>query len=400
MLSFHSASVRIANGKHAAAECMDIAFGEALPNDCGVVIVHAPLGHRLDKIAEYLRQYLKDAIILGNSCSGVTGREGVGESMNDLALMAICGPKEECSVSTVREIYGNNAYEKGLELAKSLKKKSENINIIYLLCPGIDIANDLVVQAFDEVFGQDIILFGGTSSDNMRGLINFQYLGNELTEHGAWAVGFADPTLKAVTRATHGFSAYGEPMTVTKAEGHKIYELNGKPAWLEYTSRLSLTPNMNTYCGETIPIGALAEELSEELAEEYGNPHILRVITKYDQDNAIYYPVTCKEGLKFWLTTRNEDLIFSEQQRALDYLLSQKNGYKSVAVFQTDCLARGRFLFNKVMKDEIIAMMHTSLSNNGEVPPWLGMYGFGEFARLGNRNTYHNYSTALLTLYR
>jgi hypothetical protein len=147
-------------------------------------------------------------------------------------------------------------------------------------------------------------------------------------------------------------------------------------------------------------VGALAEKLPKELAEEYGNQHILRVITKYDADGAIYYPVTCKAGLRFWLTTRDEDLIFSEQQKSLDYLVAQKGEHKTVAVFQTDCLARGRFLFNKVMKDEIIAMMHTALSSDGKVPPWLGMYGFGEYARLGNRNTYHNYSTALLVLYR
>ncbi|MBP8867875.1 MAG: hypothetical protein KBG62_07210, partial [Propionivibrio sp.] len=62
--------------------------------------------------------------------------------------------------------------------------------------------------------------------------------------------------------------------------------------------------------------------------------------------------------------------------------------------------ARGRFLFNKVIKDEIIAMMQSSLSNDGEVPPWLGMYGFGEYARLDGKNAYHNYSTALMVLYR
>jgi hypothetical protein len=28
------------------------------------------------------------------------------------------------------------------------------------------------------------------------------------------------------------------------------------------------------------------------------------------------------------------------------------------------------------------------------------MYGFGEFARLGGRNAYHNYTTALYALYR
>ncbi len=28
------------------------------------------------------------------------------------------------------------------------------------------------------------------------------------------------------------------------------------------------------------------------------------------------------------------------------------------------------------------------------------MYGFGEFARLGGRNEYHNYTTAIYAIYR
>lgn len=400
MLSFYSANVRIANSVRAVDECLEIAFGEALPQGHGVVLANAPLGHRLDKVAAAIRERLPGFTVLGNSCSGVTGRAGVGESMSDLAIMAVCGPPEECGHSVVRDIVGANSYEKGRALAEDLKAKIPSPTAVYLLCPGIDIDNDLVLQAFDEVFGGDVVIFGGTSSDNMRGLVSHQYIGDELTEHGAWAIGFADGTLGAITRATHGFTAYGEPMVVTRAEGNRIIELDGKPAWEVYTSRLSLTPAPDTICGETIPVGALAEELSPALAEEYGNPHILRVITKYDPDGAIYYPVTAKEGTKLWLTTRDEDLIFSEQQRSLDYIVEQMHGGRPMAVFQTDCLARGRFLFNKVMKDEIIAMMHAALSDGDAVPPWLGMYGFGEYARLGNKNAYHNYSTALLVLYR
>jgi hypothetical protein len=76
------------------------------------------------------------------------------------------------------------------------------------------------------------------------------------------------------------------------------------------------------------------------------------------------------------------------------------NGRKPVAVFHADCLARGRFLFNRVLKEELVSRMQFPFSTNGSCPPWLGMYGFGEFARLGGKNTYHNYTTALYTIYR
>lgn len=400
MLSFYSSNVRVASSSRAVDECLDIAFGGNVPSDVRVIIVNAPLGHRLDKVAAAIQNRLPGVTVLGNSCSGVTGREGVGESMSDLAIMAITGSESECAWSAVDGIIGENSYEKGLALAEKLKAKAPGAKSLYLLCPGIDIANDQVLRAFDQTFGEDTVIFGGTSSDNMRGLVNHQYIGDKITEHGAWAIAFSDNTLHAVTRATHGFSAYGEPLVVTKAEGHKILEFNGKPAWQEYTTRLSVTPDPETKCGDTIPVGALAQKLSPDLAKEYGNSHILRVITKYDADGAVYYPTFCEEGLELWLTNRDEDLIFAEQERSLNYLKEKLGGGTPIAVFQTDCLARGRFLFNKVMKEEIMGMMYDALSSNGIVPPWIGMYGFGEYARLGNRNTYHNYSTALLVLYR
>jgi len=76
------------------------------------------------------------------------------------------------------------------------------------------------------------------------------------------------------------------------------------------------------------------------------------------------------------------------------------DGRKPIAVFHADCLARGRFLFNRVLKEELVSRMQYPFNSNGICPPWLGMYGFGEFARLGGKNTYHNYTTALYTIYR
>lgn len=398
MLSFSSASVRIVNSERAIAECFDLAFPDGGLDECRAVVINASIGHKLDKLASAIKKYAPQVAVCGSSCSGVIGRDGVGESLHDMALMAISGPAEEIAVSSVRDIYGHNSYEKGLELALSLKAKTPTASAIYLLCPGIDIANDLVLKALVEVFGEETVIFGGTSSDNMKGLVSFQYHDDILSEHDAWAIGFADPTLKSITRATHGFTAYGASLVTTKTDGNKIIELNGQPAWPEYLKYLAMKPG--AICGDTIPVGALAEKLPPELAEEYGNSHILRVITKFDADNAIYYPVTCPEGLELWLTNRDEDLIFSEQARSLEYLVNNMGEGRPVAVFQTDCLARGRFLFNKIVKDEIIAMMHDGLSKGGPVPPWLGMYGFGEYTKLGGRNTYHNYSTALFVLYR
>ena len=394
MLEFYSASTRMVNTRRGVAECLEIALGEE-NTDCDLVILHASIGHNFQDLVDETKRLAPSARIVAASCCGVVGREGVSESMKDIALMAVRG--NDFAIASTDSINGHNSYEKCKEMALQLKASSPNVNMLYFLGSGIDIANDQCIRAFEEVLGENITIFGATSSDNMKGFISFQAVDQEVYEHGAYVVGFSDPTLSVDTQATHGFVAIGEPLVVTKSNGHIIEELNGRPAWSEYLRHLGLPENAN--CGDSIPIGALGEKLSPELAKEYGNNHILRVVTKHEGDD-MYYATNCPVGTELWLTTRDEELIFREMDRIVNEMNQRANGKKPVAVFHADCLARGRFLFDRIIKEELVNRMQYPFYTNGECPPWLGMYGFGEFARLGGKNNYHNYTTALYVIYR
>lgn len=393
MLNFFSSSTRMVNTRRGVLELIEAAIGEQEQAD--LLIFHASIGHDFQDIMDQAAERMPNATILAASCCGVVGREGVSESMKDMALMAVQG--SEFAVSQVDGIYGNNAYEKTLEMAKDLKAKDPNVNMIYFLASGIDIDNDRCIEAMEEVFGPEVTIFGATSSDNMRGFISYQGFGGKVHEHGAYMVGFSDPTLTVDTQATHGFVAVGEPLVVTKATDNVIHEFNGKPAWEEYLHRLGLPDDAN--CGDTIPVGALGEELPADLAAEYGNKHILRVVTSHEGSD-MHYATTIKEGTKLWLTARDEELIFDEMDRMVETMINRSEGKTPVAVFHADCLARGRFLFNRIIKEELVGKMQFPFYVDGQCPPWLGMYGFGEFARLGGKNTYHNYTTSLYVLYR
>ncbi|MEY4703675.1 MAG: hypothetical protein RIR96_1572 [Bacteroidota bacterium] len=394
MLQFFSSSARVINTKRAVIECMEIAMCQNHA-DADLIVFHASIGHDFKEMMAQAHDMAPNAILVAASCCGVVGREGVSESMKDMALMAIKG--KEFAVVHANDIYGYNSYEKTLQMANELKQKAPGINMIYTLASGIDIDNNATIKAIEEVFGADVTIFGATSSDNMKGVVSYQAYNQEVYEHGAYLIGFSDPTLKVDTQATHGFVAVGDPLIVTKSRGHIIEEFNGNPAWQEYTKRMGL-PESAT-CGDSIPIGALGEKLSPELAAEYGNSHILRVVTKHE-GNDMYYATDIAVGTELWLTTRDENLIFDEMDRMVTVMRDRMKGAETVAVFHADCLARGRFLFNRIIKDELVSKMQNPFYINGECPPWLGMYGFGEFARLGGINTYHNYTTALYVIYR
>ncbi len=395
MLHFASASTRVINSRRAIAECVEIAGGN--PGlDCDLLMIHASVGHDFTELASEAAKLAPRALVVGASCCGIIGREGVSETMRDVAIMAVTG--KELAAVHGDGVFGHNSREKVGELANELKRRLPGVNMVYFMASGIDIANDECIRAIEDSLGSDVTVFGATSADNMRGLKSYQIFGEHVYEHSAWLVGFADPDLHVATGASHGFLAVGDPMRVTRSEGNRIIELNGRPAWLEFTERLGLAED--AHCGQTIPIGALAERLPEALAAEYGNPHILRVVTSHDDSGAMHYATTIEEGTDLWLTVRDEDRIFSDMDRLTARLVRETGGVTPVAVFHADCLARGRHMFNRILKEELVSRMQAPFTEGDETPPWLGMYGFGEFARLGGQNEFHNYTTALYVLYR
>jgi len=171
MLSFHSASARIINTKRGVSECVEIALGENA-HEADLLIFHASIGHDFSDILAQAKTLAPKAQIVAASCCGVVGREGVSESMKDIALMAVKG--NEFALAHTDDFYGHNSYEKCLEMAHAMQKQKQGINMIYFLGSGIDIANDECIRAFESVFGADVTIFGATSSDNMKGFISYQ----------------------------------------------------------------------------------------------------------------------------------------------------------------------------------------------------------------------------------
>lgn len=397
MLQFYSANVRGANTQRAVEDCLALAFPKGTPQDLLAVVVYTTLGHKLKKVSDILNEKLPGVQVLGASAGGVIGAQGPGESMNELAIFAISGPKEEIAIGAVHDITYENSYEKTLQLMGGLGKTPEETVAVAVVIPGLACAADDVVTGFDEVFTEKVHLFGGASSDNMKGLVSYQLYNGDMQEHTMWAIAICDETLGCISRATHGFAVIGETMEVTKSDGVLIQEIDGKNALEVYASRFKITEDQ--YANDLMPFGALAIELPSELWEEYGSHYLLTGIVGPNADGSMVYRMKFKPGDKLRVAMRDEELIFLEMRRVLDEMRADAKG-EIVAVMQADCVARGRFSLNAIMKDELVGMMQEALSEDGKVCPWLGMYGFGEFAQLGGHNQYHTFTTSLLALYR
>jgi len=397
MLRFYSGSTGAINSKRAIAECLEIALGEEESLDCDLLIIYSSIGHRFQDILDEAHRLSPSAHIAGCTGAGVIGKDGPNESMKALAIMAVKGPRSEFAVASQDRITIPTSFQISAQLARELCDKNPNITMIHFLPSGFDAAEDLVLEGMESVFGPGVPIFGATAGDNMRFVTSFQFDGDRIIERGAVAIGFADPTLEVITQATHGFGTMGEPFEVTRAELNRIYEIEGQPAWKFVCNRAGIPDEMTIF--EAGPATWFAEELSFEEQQDYGNTHILRGAFAKGEDGSLLMPVICREGTKFWNAMRDEERMFADLDQMVEDLAERCEGREICAVFHADCVGRGRLSLNQILKDEIVRRMQYPLIQDSDAP-WLGLYGFGEFARLGGRNLFHMITTSLFVILR
>jgi len=395
MLKFYSSSTGVVNSKRAIAECLENALEGEENLDCDLIIIYTSIGHNFKDLLAEARSLSPGAQLIGCTGGGIIGREGPNEAMKALAIMAIKGEQDEFAVAGKERITSSTSFEVAAQLAQDLKDKNPNINMVHFLPSGFDAAEDKALEGIESVFGPDIPIFGGTSGDNMKFISNFQFFGDKVFERGAVAIGFADPSLEVITQATHGFNVMGEPFEVTRSELNRILEFDGHPAWKFLTNRVGL-PGA-TSLADLIGLGFMALQLPEELQREYGNSHILFTVLELFGDGSLGSPVSIPAGTKVWVAVRDEERMFKDMDKMVEQLVQRCKDRKPYAVFHADCAARGRWSFNRVLKDEIVSRMQYPLIQDAGIP-WLGLYGYGEFAQLGGRNRFHMFTTSLFII--
>jgi len=399
MLQFFSASTNIVNSKRAITECLENAL-QGEPNlDCDLLIIYSAMGHNFKDLLSEARKLCPSAKISGCTGAGIIGKNGADESMSALAIMVIKGPKDEFALTNRKTSAGNDTYELAAGMARELKEKNKDISSLLFLpnvyeCFPIDRA----IEGIESVFGPEIPVFGGVSMDNFKAISSFHFFDDEVVERGAVMIGFADRTLKYISDVNHGFGVIeGVLLEVTKSDLNIIYEFNGKPAWPVLAQTLGI-PDTSSFI-EALTIAGFGCELPIELQKEYGSKYYLYGIMWRFEDNSISVPVVCPAGTKLRLTRRDEKSMFEGVDWMVKRVANKMEGIRPVAVFHSDCVVRGRFSLNRVLKDELIHRIQSPICR-GENIPWLGLYSGGELCRIGNRNWFHNFSSSILIIYR
>ena len=394
LLSFRSAATTAVNTRRAVAECLESALGEG-STDCDLLLYHTTIGHSFDEIRSEARRLAPSARLVGCTGLGVIGSDGPKETMRSLAVMAIRGPASAFAVAGRAGIDSADLFSVGADLARDLADQTPGITIVlcypsYSVLPGSEF-----LRGVESVLGPDVPVVGGYAIDSPKLRTSYQFLDGQTFEMGVVAVGLADPSLELVARVNHGYRPMGEPLQVTRSEGVRIYEIDGRPAWVAFTGALGMPAT--TQPVELGAIAMLGKDLDPELREEYGSDYIVVGGVLKQPDDSVIVASACPQGTLLRIMERDEDGIFAGAERLAGQLAADLRGRVPVAVFHADCAVRGRLSFNRVLKEELIQRIQEPVCR-GESVPWLGIYGGSELCPLGGRTMVHVFTSSIYAL--
>jgi hypothetical protein len=390
MLNFHSGYSKAVNTRKAAVECLKVVGVESI-HPPALILVHTTSGHDFQQMISELSVGAPESVIVGCTGSGVIGPDWVSEAMRAMALMVVYG--DGIATASISGINGENSQRLSKTCAEDLHSRNPDANMIIAFGPGLNVDGDALVDGIEAVFGPKVPILGGLGGFSGNVPRTPVFHGNRIMDDGLVLVGIADPDLEVVQVQHHGSLPQPERFTVTRSEGLRVDELDGKPAWPTIMASIDLPAD--TQPTDVITLIGLGLDLDEEDQRDYDNEKILRAPLMLDENGtSCYFQASLPTGTVLTSCQRNEEYLFNGARRLIERLKTRLNGREPLAVLQGDCMARGRLSHNVVEKDGIIREMQQALSADQSLP-WLGVYGFAEFGMLNGRNRYHNYTTAL-----
>jgi small ligand-binding sensory domain FIST len=219
----------------------------------------------------------------------------------------------------------------------------------------------------------------------------YQYANDQVVEDSVVCVVMSGP-VKTAWSVNHGCVPLGEELTITKAEGNVIFELDGKPAM--EVMREYLNPDEVKDWGKAVVNLGLGFKASEDM-QDYDD-YLIRIMpAKDDTTGAVSLPTEVTVGTPVWMTRRDKEKIATGVEHIADDITAQLNGSPPKFVLQFDCAGRGKMVFREQEKLDLLDDLQRRV---GPDVPWLGLYTYGEIGPVGNTDCFHNYTLVLLAI--
>ena len=325
------------------------------------------------------------AIVVGSSAAGILTGEGEVEGSHGIAVLALASDQLQANAFFFESLRGHDA-EAGAKIAQ-LARTSLDGNLLTLLMP--DSYNGQaqeVLQAMQREIGYSPVIGAGSSESGVAGA-TFQLCKDQVATNAVTGLHLSG-SFEASIDITQGCQPITEPLTITKADGNIIYEIDHRPAFEVFTSVLK---------------GPLLEDLRRALMYVFvglpadrrrntvgGGEYLVRNIIGLDSKKKIIGVADeVNEGQAIIFTLRDGQRARDDLGQMLKRQAQRLAGKKPAFGVYFNCCARGASLYGIPGIDS--AYIRQILGDF----PLIGMFGGYELAPLGGANHLFAYTGVL-----
>ncbi len=380
-------------GREAAQQALTNA---GIPTKPDFVFMFASVGYDQHSLLQAVRQTTAEAPLIGCSAEGTINAASTDESNFSVLVTVI----------TSEELHWRNGLETGLEADPRAVGQRVAQDLLPDLSPdavGLFVFPVLTGNLEDFLAGLEeklpsdrfLPLWGGGAGNNLVDWREptYQYCDDEVISDGV-SYALLSGKARAGWAISHSLIPIGSERTVTRCQGHIIYEIDGKPAvevLREYLPDHALADEGDG--GRSAISLALCFKAPSYMKDE---EYVVRGVPAVRMsDGSITVQTQVQEGTSVWLSSRDKEKMTTGFDRMATQIKDQLGEAQPKLVFQFECMTRGKTMLREQEKLKLLRRFRQTVSPDA---PWAGFYTIGEIGPVEEHNDRHLYTSVVLAL--
>ena len=304
----------------------------------------------IETLLSELTDLFPDAVIIGSTTDGeiMNGKVSSGKVVLNFTQF------EKTTLKASAIEHSKDGYFSGQYLAKELIEDDTKLLIAFV--DGLHTNGEAFLSGIDSV-NDEIIVTGGHAGDNSQFKETLVFTKEHIYSQGAVAVSLSSKHLHIHTDYRFNWHPIGNELTITKAEGNRVYTIDGKSAVDTYAH----------YLGEGIAKGLPSIGIEFPLIVNRNGVDVSRAaIAKVTQDGSLIVGGNLYTGEKVRIGYGDAKEILSKSQKIVENTSKEP----SEAIFVYSCSTRKYFMDEEVESETLPLQA---------IAPVAGFFTYGEF---------------------
>ncbi len=376
-------------GKQVAQQALDKLGTDKID----LAVVYASSKYNYNNVLKGVKEVVGDALLIGSSSAGEFNEAKADKESIVCGLISSDTHKFSAGLGTGLKEDQLEAIRKAKasfsEAADDFPHKSAILHVDGLAGNG----EEASLAALSEL-GADVTLSGGAAGDDLQFKETKVFL-NQQAVTDALTVCMVSSKTPVAIGVKHGHSPVSEPLTITKAKGNVVYEVDGRKAfdvWKESVKEEAKKIGVDVDQLKTAEdIGAFL--IRFEAGLETGSDYKIRVPLSINEDGSLNFACTMIEGSVLRICKSPKEDQIQSAKIAAELALKSSGGAKLAGAFVFDCVCR-----SLILGEDFFEGVKAVKNVIGDVPI-IGFETYGEIGLIpGQLSGFHNTTTVVLLI--